>query len=589
MNGPTKARFARLAELVEEIGCDCAALRKAIVATEHELDDLRRLLFPRDSDEALAENASLVFFGSLARGEFSPHSDLDWVLAVEGKILDQHVEAVQTVRGRLQAARKIEPCPAGMFGKIVSRDELVFSVGGQNDTKTNLSHRMLMLLESVSVGNDAARQSTVRAILQAYFAKDPGGNEGMLLDDVVRFGRTMAVDFSDADRDQPGVYWGLRNAKRRFSRKLNVLAGMLACFSPRLHSATEMENEDVHEGRAGYLEGYLSRPPLEILADELLRTNAPDPIRQKIFRAYDQFLGLLDDSRSRDELKDTPCDLADESPAFRLVDEISHEFQESIWTSFFAPGNSLSEVVRQSMQTAMLSNVMAMDAGGALAQLIAAHSEIGTVFFGEPQANPPLLYRPEFTAEDRQFIERAIERQADQKLTGWECCLVASEDIPEGVLRGVGYHQEISQSRFSVPAAGLSAEKIGEIAGRERPGRMLSICSQVLLRDGQTKHIPMMDFRCPKTKETLALVLKIVKLFGVGSGCVVETDKSFHFYGWQLLSESGLEQFLGRALLFSPIVDRAWIAHQLIDKCCALRISARGQGGKLPKVVGIVE
>ena len=186
---------------------------------------------------AIAENSSLVFFGSLARGEFSPHSDLDWVLVVDGKIFDQHIEAVHTVRSRLQGARKIEPFPTGMFGRIVSRDELASSVGTENDTNTKLSHRMLMLLESVSVGNDRARQSTVRAILEAYFSKDPDGNSRSLLSDLVRFGRTMAVDFADTDRDQPGSYWGLRNAKRRFSRKLIVLTGMLACFSPRLRSA----------------------------------------------------------------------------------------------------------------------------------------------------------------------------------------------------------------------------------------------------------------------------------------------------------------------------------------------------------------
>jgi hypothetical protein len=30
---------------------------------------------------------------------------------------------------------------------------------------------------------------------------------------------------------------------------------------------------------------------------------------------------------------------------------------------------------------------------------------------------------------------------------------------------------------------------------------------------------------------------------------------------------------LARALLLAPIIDRAWVAHQLIERACGLRIS----------------
>jgi hypothetical protein len=40
------------------------------------------------------------------------------------------------------------------------------------------------------------------------------------LNDIVRFWRTMAVDFASKQRDRAGEEWGLRNAKLRMSRKL---------------------------------------------------------------------------------------------------------------------------------------------------------------------------------------------------------------------------------------------------------------------------------------------------------------------------------------------------------------------------------
>jgi predicted nucleotidyltransferase len=172
--------------------------------------DLQHVLLPRDG-WTLAEDASVVVFGSLARGEFSPHSDLDWILLVDGEISGPHLRALQTVRHRLRAAKKLEPSQAGMFGNLVLNKELAPSFGGRDDTIKSLSHRMLLLLESVSIGEDRPRQRIIRAILKAYLARDPRwastGREicsRSLLNGVVRFGRTMAVDVADTFSDQEG-------------------------------------------------------------------------------------------------------------------------------------------------------------------------------------------------------------------------------------------------------------------------------------------------------------------------------------------------------------------------------------------------
>jgi hypothetical protein len=55
--------------------------------------------------------------------------------------------------------------------------------------------------------------------------------------------------------------------------------------------------------------------------------------------------------------------------------------------------------------------------------------------------------------------------------------------------------------------------------------------------------------------------------------------------GWDLLPDESLVRFLGKVLLFAPIVDRAWVAHQLIEGACALRISSRAGYGGPPRLV----
>lgn len=51
------------------------------------------------------EDRSLVVFGSLARGEFTEDSDVDWTLLVDGKADPTHLEVA------LEVGKKSECCP----------------------------------------------------------------------------------------------------------------------------------------------------------------------------------------------------------------------------------------------------------------------------------------------------------------------------------------------------------------------------------------------------------------------------------------------------------------------------------------------
>jgi len=212
---------------------------------------------------------------------------------------------------------------------------------------------MLLLLESLSIGDEEPRKMVVRAILNRYLADDPSWTRKpdrklprFLLNDVVRFWRTMAVDFADKFHDQEGEKWALRNAKLRFSRKLILLTGM---FSWRLHGLESTSTEDSRtvENAITYFEDYFSRPPLEVLADELLRTEAPAELCATIMSAYDQFLAVLDTKDARTELETIPRELADKSRVFQSIRHLSHEFQDGLLDWLYIPETPLYALVKQ--------------------------------------------------------------------------------------------------------------------------------------------------------------------------------------------------------------------------------------------------
>jgi hypothetical protein len=106
----------------------------------------------------------------------------------------------------------------------------------------------------------------------------------------------------------------------------------------------------------------------------------------------------------------------------------------------------------------------------------------------------------------------------------------------------------------------------------------ICITSEVGMANGSIWHLPMIDFHCePTTAGRLAAIAVCKRIFPSGA-VLLKSGESFHAYGLELVSISEFFEFLGRALLYSPIIDRAYVAHQLIEKRCALRLS----GGSKP-------
>jgi hypothetical protein len=160
-----------------------------------------------------------------------------------------------------------------------------------------------------------------------------------LLNDLVRFWRTMAVDFASKQRDRGGKGWGLRNAKLRMSRKLIFASGLFLCFGvnldPELNRQISTDKNDIKLKLVNHIRDRVHSTPLEILAKSMEQYEVPETIAKELFAAYAAFLELLDDEASREALKALRASDSRTDPTFQKVREMSRSFESALDHIFF--------------------------------------------------------------------------------------------------------------------------------------------------------------------------------------------------------------------------------------------------------------
>jgi predicted nucleotidyltransferase len=271
------------------------------------------------------QNASVVLFGSWARRELTEHSDDDWLILVEGGRRDEVAPSVEEV-GAILGLDERKPGKQEIFGIHAFCDDIAERVGLDRDDNTNLTHRVLLMLESVPVtGHDAHRRCWER-ILDGYL-KEVRRDERpprFFLNDVVRYWRTICVDFVGKQREE-GEKWGTRNAKLRASRKVLFAGGLLPILQCFRFNRDHMREFPIDQ---------LTAPATDRLAYAFLEWEVPDP-GARFFNAYDRWIGLLNDEEIRTALKAVTPENADESAAFREVQRIGRDLERGLLALLF--------------------------------------------------------------------------------------------------------------------------------------------------------------------------------------------------------------------------------------------------------------
>lgn len=272
--------------------------------------------------------------GSWGRGEITTTSDDDFMLLVHGAERPRGI--VEPSIEEIAAVLDSSPGGQGIFGMPVSSERLVHDIGLDGDDNKNFSRRMLLMLESVPVTGTSSYREVRQEVLDRYLDKSIKAYRPprFFLNDVVRYWRTICVDFAGKEHEGPEK-WGLRNAKLRTSRKILFAGGLLP--------ALECFRFDRPEIRA-FLEQQLDRLPTDRIAGSFLRHNAVEP-GARTFGAYDEFIGRMDDPEFRDELKSVVRSSADDSAAFADVQRIGREMQGGLLALLYET-RTLPQVVR---------------------------------------------------------------------------------------------------------------------------------------------------------------------------------------------------------------------------------------------------
>lgn len=281
------------------------------------------------------EGTCVAVMGSLGRAEMTSGSDVDY--AILGPQGDPAEDFREQVTAALHALGHRPPGVEGPFARTVSVDDLVSRIGLDPDVNRSLTQRMLLLLESVAVCGDDGCAAAKTVLLRRYLGDRPKSHQPprFLLNDVIRYWRTVAIDYEGKMERRKGAGWAIRNAKLRLSRKMLFAGGLLPVLRCSAVGADEMP---------AFLEEQLAQPPVDRVAAAFLEHSAVEPGGRALL-AYSQFLDILDDAGKREELEAMDPDRQHRTPLWREVESLAAAFQRGLDALLF--DTSLHATARQ--------------------------------------------------------------------------------------------------------------------------------------------------------------------------------------------------------------------------------------------------
>lgn len=283
---------------MERAGIDLAQfpnVSRGLAVAETRLFDAREAL---SEFGATANGYAVLAFGSLGRREFTSGSDLDLALVYDCALLTDPTPVWARIPEILKAAGF--SVPGKTFGDPYEIGELTTNVGGDLEKNRSLTYRVLLLTEGEWLVAPVFARALYDRMIGVY--RDAETTRGRYLtslsNDLHRYYRTLCVDYRHKIEEQ-GKEWGIRYIKLRHSRKVWHLGNVCLECAAFLESMKRREGDGLHDG---YLSEHLGDSPLHKIATtlEILgRTRLMGPV----LRAYDKFLGSLDDPQIRRELE----------------------------------------------------------------------------------------------------------------------------------------------------------------------------------------------------------------------------------------------------------------------------------------------
>jgi predicted nucleotidyltransferase len=289
-----------------------------------------------------SDDANIVVFGSLARNEYTDGSDIDWTLLLDGKAKSNYLSIKNQINKIIKAIENKPPGQEGTFGNISISHDIIYKIGGGDDTNKNTTQRILLLLESTSIGNGNARTRTINEVLNRYIGDDWAIRNKIdtmprfLLNDIVRFWRTLCVDFAYKRKERDGKGWAIRTIKLRLSRKLIYVSGLIACYSCMTNDelieriSAVNQRSDRKQMIIDYITSQIKMTPLDIFSSAVLNNKVLYESAKKVIDSYDEFIGLLSDKDKREELENISPETTGKNELYEHARRLGHTFQSGL-------------------------------------------------------------------------------------------------------------------------------------------------------------------------------------------------------------------------------------------------------------------
>ena len=272
--------------------------------------------------------------GSYARREATVGSDVDLFFLYRDIAEPQAKEMLDDFRSKLESSRFKNSTEEGPFTEPLLIDSIYENIGGKKDDNTQITRRMLLLLEGEWIFNKELLDSTRNKVLERYIHDNLTEKQIslFLLNDVIRYWRTICIDFEHKVKDRTAKDkkdYCLRLIKLRFSRKLLFFAGVLAISTTYGLSSEEKIKKLIEVlakpaiERVRFIAGERAVPAIELYADFLAALN-DETMRSHLAQADigdKKFENLRSKSREFDRevlwLLNFYCD--GENPTFRSL------------------------------------------------------------------------------------------------------------------------------------------------------------------------------------------------------------------------------------------------------------------------------
>lgn len=294
---------------------------------------------PKVAEAALDGVRCVAIAGSFGRLEASHVSDADLIIVLDDEVAeagDEQRTVIETVVVDLLAAafeeRGIErPNPEGVFAKPRTLAELLppieaGGIGTHTEASDIMGKRLLLLMESRAIWNEAAYEDVIDQIFNRYaelVRADPTKEYVYLLNDLIRYFRFICVNYQSTFGNQ-NEKWAIRNVKLRHSRII-IYIGLLALLGS---ASTYRDDSKIDAVRQ-----QLALSPLERL--EHAYDHVGDFGFYKVAGLYNAFLMRLSDPDVRTQLNAIEYPERYANPYFATIKANSDALQSELTNFLF--------------------------------------------------------------------------------------------------------------------------------------------------------------------------------------------------------------------------------------------------------------